>query len=219
MRAIIIEKAKAADQALLIEHHRLRAQVFRHKLGWDVDVVDDLEQDKFDTLQPVYVLAVDEHDTVIGCARLLPAIGPTMIQDVFPTLLRGCRLAAHKRMVESSRFCVDTEALHGGRGQRASIATMTLLSAIAEWALANDMTEIVTVTDLRFERLLARLGWSLNRLGVPRKIGVTRAVAGSLTVTPQIFCRLRPKDYHSNISSIRHTPRGALFQSCCEAAQ
>jgi acyl homoserine lactone synthase len=219
MRAIIIDKATEEDEPLLIEHHRLRAKVFKHRLGWDVDVIGDLEQDRFDTLQPVYVLAVDDHDAVIGCARLLPATGPTMIQDVFPTLLRGCRLAAHTRMIESSRFCVDTEALHGGRGQRANIATMTLLSAIIEWTLANDMTEIVTVTDLRFERLLARLGWSLNRLGVPRKIGVTRAVAGSLTVSPQIFCRLRPQGYRSTITAIRPPARRVLSEATCGAAQ
>ncbi len=219
MRAIVIENAREEDQPLLIDQFKLRAKVFSNRLGWDVDVVDDLEQDRFDTLQPVYVLAVDDDNAVMGCARLLPATGPTMIQDVFPTLLRGCRLTAHTKMLESSRFCVDTEAFHDRRGQRANIATLTLLSAIVEWALANNMTEIVTVTDLRFERLLARLGWSLNRLGVPRKIGVTRAVAGSLPVTAQIFCRLRPQDFTSNISAMRHPSWRTRFEPCCGAGQ
>ncbi|MEP9389912.1 acyl-homoserine-lactone synthase [Mesorhizobium sp. KR9-304] len=38
--------------------------------------------------------------------------------------------------------------------------------------------EIVTVTDLRFERILNRAGWPMTRIGEAEQIGRTVAVAG-----------------------------------------
>jgi acyl homoserine lactone synthase len=187
---------------LLHRHHQLRAQVFSDRWGWEVDVTAGCESDYFDALRPTYILAIAGSGQVAGCARLLPALGPTMVADVFPSLLPSGRLRAHSAMIESSRFCVDT-TLSEGRGE-GSIheATLTMFAGIIEWCLANGFTEIVTVTDLRFERILARVGWPLQRLGEPRKIGVTMAVAGTLTADAGMFQKLRPSGYCSEIAPI-----------------
>lgn len=105
-------------------------------------------------------------------------------------------------MIESSRFCVDT-ALAEGRGD-GSIheATLTMFAGIVEWCMANGYTEIATVTDLRFERILARVGWPLRRLGEPKKIGVTMAVAGTLPADADTFLRLRPSQYRSELTPL-----------------
>ena len=123
-----------------------------------------------------------------------------MVADVFPSLLPDGQLNGHAAMIESSRFCVDT-ALAEGRGD-GSIheATLTLFAGIIEWCFANGYTEIVTVTDLRFERILARVGWPLQRLGEPKKIGVTMAVVGTLPANQETFLRLRPSNYRSELS-------------------
>lgn len=155
------------DRRLVDAQHKLRARVFGERLGWDVSVRDGGETDEFDKLHPTYIVTTTDEGAVAGCARLLPAIGPTMVADVFPSLLPDGQLNGHAAMVESSRFCVDT-ALEEGRGN-GSIheATLTMFAGIIEWCMANGYTEIVTVTDLRFERILARVGWPLQRLPAP----------------------------------------------------
>lgn len=202
MQAIAISGQPDLQQTELLEqHHRLRARVFSDRLGWEVDVIEGRETDAFDALQPTYILALSDQGDVLGCARLLPATGPTMVREVFPSLLPEEGLRAHAGMIESSRFCVDTATAGGGGGVIAHEATLTMFTGIIEWCLANGYTEIVTVTDIRFERILARVGWPLRRLAEPRRIGVTLAVAGILQTEPSSFLALRPPGYRSRISA------------------
>ena len=203
MQVLAISTPRNVHEAqLLHSHHQLRARVFAERLGWEVNVVDGQEADAFDALMPTYILAISDSGQVAGCARLLPAIGPTMVADVFDSLLPNGRLNAHSAMIESSRFCVDT-MLGEGRGHGSvHEATLTMLAGVIEWCLVNGTTEIVTVTDLRFERILARVGWPLQRLAEPKKIGVTVAVAGILPANTETFLRLRPTNYRSELSTV-----------------
>ncbi|KWV49092.1 autoinducer synthesis protein [Rhizobium altiplani] len=202
MQILAISKPKSHSETQLLQnHHQLRAAVFSNRLNWEVKVVDGCEADAFDALGPNYILAISTGGRLAGAARLLPATGPTMVADVFPSLLPEGRLNAHPGMIESSRFCVDT-TLEEGRGDGTlHEATVTMFAGITEWCVANGFSEIVTVTDLRFERILARVEWPLQRLGQPQKVGVTTAVAGTLPVNAGIFERLRPPNYRSNLKT------------------
>lgn len=206
MRAYAIHRDDySANTELLNSVFRLRAKIFRGRLKWEVQDRDGLEHDEYDQLNPTYIVALTDGGVVAGCARLLPATGPTMIANTFPQLLRAGRLSAHPAMIESSRFCVDTE-LPAGRGEGGlHEATVTMFTAIVEWSLMNRYSEIVTVTDLRFERILNRAGWPLSRLGEPRPIGNTIAIAGTLPVDQGSFERMCPADYQSDFSArLRH---------------
>ncbi|NKJ72080.1 GNAT family N-acetyltransferase [Rhizobium leguminosarum bv. viciae] len=212
MQALALSTPRTIQEAHLLQiHYRLRARVFSDRLGWEVDVTAGCESDRFDALRPTYILAIAETGQLAGCARLLPALGPTMVADVFSSLLPDGQLNGHAAMIESSRFCVDT-ALAEGRGDGSvHEATLTMFAGIIEWCMANGYTEIVTVTDLRFERILARVGWPLQRLGEPKKIGVTMAVAGTLAANAATFLRLRPSNYRSEFAlfqpgSLRRNP-------------
>lgn len=163
-------------------------------------VLDGEERDQFDDLAPTYILAVDNEHRVAGCARLLPASGPTMLTVTFPALLADSSLIAHSGLVESSRFCVDTAYEAGKGGGQLHSATLAMFAGIIEWSMANGYKEIVTATDLRFERILKRAGWPMRRLGEPAPIGNTIAVAGSLPADRASFERLRPRGYRSDIS-------------------
>jgi len=125
-----------------------------------------------------------------------------MVAEVFPSLLPNGRLIAHSAMVESSRFCVDTTLDEGRGASSVHEATWTMFAGIIEWCMENGFKEIVTVTDLRFERILARVGWPLQRLGDPTKIGVTIAVAGILPVDAGTFQKLRPSNYRSELTPV-----------------
>lgn len=114
MKLIAIKTPKSRkDAALLDQMYRLRSRVFADRLAWNVSRSNGQERDQFDEFEPTYILALSDGDVVIGCARLLPAIGPTMLQQVFPQLLSAGWLDADPSMIESSRFCVDTARSRG----------------------------------------------------------------------------------------------------------
>lgn len=187
-------------QNLLKQMHRLRAAVFRDRLEWDVSITEAGERDQYDDLSPTYILATFCGQKVVGCARLLPAVGPTMLERTFPQLMASGSLNATSRMIESSRFCVDTTLPTGRAGGQLHLATLTMFAGIIEWSMANGYDEIVTATDLRFERILKRAGWPMTRLGEPIAIGNTVAVAGHLPADRKSFDRVRPPGYRSIIA-------------------
>lgn len=201
MRVVAIKNPKSETENRLIhEMHRLRAHIFRGRLAWKVRCTSGLEIDRFDRLSPTYILCLDRADAVIGCARLLPATGGTMLEKVFPQLLEKAHLPKHARMIESSRFCVDTSAATEREQAGLHSATLAMFAGIVEWSILNGYREIVTATDVRLERILRRAGWPLSRLGSPAQINEMRSVAGLLSADWQIFDRLRPRIYASNFS-------------------
>ena len=201
MRVVAIKNPKSeVERRLIHEMHRLRARIFRGRLAWTVRCTSGLEIDAFDKLEPTYVLCIDRSDAVIGCARLLPAIGGTMLERVFPQLLEMDQLATHHRMIESSRFCVDTNAAAEREQAGLHSATLAMFAGIIEWCILNGNREIVTATDVRLERILRRAGWPLSRLGSPAQINETRSVAGLLPADWVSFDRLRPSIYSSSFS-------------------
>lgn len=199
----ISEISKHQDAALVDAQHRLRAEVFGGRLGWNVTVEDAREVDEFDLLSPTYIVALTDTGIVAGSARLLPASGPTMLERTFPKLLEAGSLHAHRGMIESSRFCVDTSLEEGRAPGALHEATSAMFAGIIEWSIANGYSEIVTATDLRFERILKRAGWPMHRLGEPVAIGNTVAVAGSLPADEASFVRVCPRRYRSAFPAAR----------------
>lgn len=197
-------------RTLLKQMYRLRADVFGGRLGWDVTVMDGGERDQYDELNPTYILATSGGNKVVGCARLLPAVGPTMLELTFPQLLRDGSLNANSAMIESSRFCVDTTLPAGRGGGQLHLTTLTMFAGIIEWSMANGYDRIVTATDLRFERILNRAGWPMARLGEPVAIGNTVAIAGTLPADQESFEKVRPSNYRSALSRTDdHSERSA----------
>ncbi|MFG1428839.1 acyl-homoserine-lactone synthase [Roseixanthobacter glucoisosaccharinicivorans] len=185
--------------SLLDKMHRLRAQVFAGRLGWRVKIEQGRERDEYDALNPTYILALTDRGDVAGCARLLPTAGPTMLTQTFPQLLAGGQLRRNPTTVESSRFCVDTRG-EGRGGRFLHEATLTMFAGIIEWSMSNGFDEIVTATDVRFERILQRAGWPMTRLGGVELIGGTMSVAGVLPADNASFQRVCPPDYRSDVA-------------------
>lgn len=189
----VIVRSRAAllhDFELAMGMHRLRGRVFKERLDWDVSVAGGLEIDQYDALKPIYLLALERRN-VVGCVRLLPTTGPNMLADTFPVLLDGHAAPRAARIWESSRFCVDTRNVAATAENGLREATYLLFAAMIEWAQERDLHAIATVTDVRMERILRRAGWHLDRLGAPRQIGATKAVAGLLPVTHEALGAIR----------------------------
>jgi N-acyl-L-homoserine lactone synthetase len=149
-----------------------------------------LEIDQYDSAKPTYLLALEQRE-VVGCVRLLPTTGRNMLADTFPVLLDGHAAPNAARIWESSRFCVDTKSVTATAENGLREATYLLFAAMIEWAQQRVLHAIATVTDLRMERILRRAGWHLDRLGAPRQIGATKAVAGLLPVTADALGTIR----------------------------
>ncbi|GJD94470.1 acyl-homoserine-lactone synthase [Methylobacterium iners] len=171
--------------------HRLRGRVFKDRLEWDVIVSGDMEIDRYDAEDATYLLVVAEESEVVGHVRLLPTLGPNMLADTFPFLVGDGEAPRSPGIVESSRFCVDTSRVRDVTGNGTRRATTLLFAGILEWCLAHGQHTLATVTDTRMERILRRSGWPLQRLGTPRRIGSTDAVAGLLPITREHLSAFR----------------------------
>lgn len=174
----------------LSEMYRLRFRVFKNRLDWDVEISGDMEVDEFDALHPAYLLQRANDGRVQGCVRLLPSIGPTMLRDTFPVLLDGIDAPASQSIWESSRYALDIHPDAPKASHGLANATYELLAGMIEFGLARHLTDIVTVTDARMERILRRAGWPLRRIGKPRSLGNTLAVAGYLEISTQALTRV-----------------------------
>jgi N-acyl-L-homoserine lactone synthetase len=156
---------------------RLRHEVFKERLAWEVGSVAGKERDLFDDLDPVYIVC--EHEgQVLGSWRLLPTTSPYMLKDVFPELLHGMPAPEAPDVWEISRFAVSKRVIGNESLGTINMVTDMLLDQLGAFAKRRNISRIVAVTDVRFERILKRAGLLTNRFGAPLEIGVTRAVAG-----------------------------------------
>jgi N-acyl-L-homoserine lactone synthetase len=114
-----------------------------------------------------------------------------VLRDTFHVLLDGAAAPTSPVIWESRRFALDLhpdtpKATHG-----LATATYEPFARMIEFGLSRQLTDIVTVTDARMERILRRAGWSLRRIGKPRALGSTLAIAGYLEISIESLARVR----------------------------
>jgi acyl homoserine lactone synthase len=171
---------------------RLRKRVFADRLKWEVGTYGHYEIDSYDMQKPLYVLAMDEAGrNVLGSLRLLPTTGPNMLADTFYELLPDGRPYRSPTVWESSRYCVDTDAANALGTKGLSYTTAELLLALCEIGLTAGLGFIVTVIDLRMERILRRLNCMGDRIGEPKKYGSVTALAGLWETSVEMLSQLR----------------------------
>jgi len=173
------------------EMFRLRAHVFRDRMGWDVVVKDGWEIDQFDELDPLYLLCLDEREAVRGCVRLLPTTGPNMLNDVFSELLPAGNPVRSGLMWESSRFSVDHRSLAERTENRINRVTGELLIGIFDVAARAGLKFIVSVYDVMMGRVLKRAGCHAEPLGPAVRIGKVLSYAGLFEVGTEMMDNLR----------------------------
>jgi acyl homoserine lactone synthase len=145
---------------------RNRAEVFSERLGWDVIVKDGYERDRFDDLNPLYLVY--------------------MLRDVFPQLLEEAEVVESATIWESSRICAvaapgqPTDRSKNGVGYVLS----ELIEGIGEVALLAGLTQIVSVFDARILRVLKAVGCQPEVIGRPQRIGGMMAYAALFEPNP-----------------------------------
>lgn len=188
----IINGANRNDHpAEIAAMHRLRKRVFHDFLKWDVTVKGDWEIDHYDDVNPTYVLSYSPEGQLRGSLRLLPTLGPNMLDDTFPVLLGDRPEIRSAEIWESSRFCIEPEISQDRSSNQVTIAAAELMCGVGELGLASGLSHIVTVTDVFLERMFRRMGCPGERIAEPHKIGSVFAVAVAWEVTPDLLARMK----------------------------
>lgn len=179
---------------LLDEMFQLRARVFGDRLGWEVEITNGREIDKFDRLDPAYVIGLDDEGHVISCVRALQTTGPHMLSDVFQVLLDGEPPLRSATLWESTRFCVDTQRLcrDGNTMKAVSLATCELMIGSLEYARRSGISDIITVIDPVVNRVLKRSDNApYDYVGSTKQMGKVPAMAALLDCTEERINRVR----------------------------
>ena len=191
---IIVNSLNAHEYpALLKKMHQLRAKVFSGRLGWEVEVIDGMERDAFDDLDPAHVISVDDYGRVVGCMRLLQTTGPHMLSDVFNCLLDNEPPIRSSRVWEATRFCVDTDLPGRGTAPNSiSYVTSEVMIGAFEYGMAAGITDAVAVIDPVMNRVMKRSGNApYDYLGSPHPMGKVTALAALMDCSEERIERIR----------------------------
>lgn len=146
---------------------RSRAETFHERLGWEVTVKNGYERDRFDDINPLYLVSVDpDTERYRGSVRLLPTSGPNMLRDVFPFLMGG-EVVESATVWEASRICAATD----DTAVLPHAILSELIAGMSEVCRLAGLTGIVTVFDARVLRILRKIGCPVELLGPPQKVG------------------------------------------------
>ncbi|MGA7975092.1 MAG: acyl-homoserine-lactone synthase [Pseudolabrys sp.] len=171
--------------------HEIRKRTFHDRLNWQVRTLRSWEIDEFDALDPLYLVSIGQNGAVRGSLRLLPTTGPNMLADVFPELLPDGTQIESATIWESSRFSVDQEAAAERSENLLNRVTGELLIGIVEVGLLVGLTDVVSVYDALFSRILKRADCAAELIGKPARIGSVMGYAALFEISDRMLANLR----------------------------
>lgn len=206
LNCIIFDNDTKIDSLIIENMFRLRHKVFCEQRQWVAIQEDGMERDVYDALPLVYVVVVDASKRVLGCLRMKSTSGPYMLKDIFPILAPDIELPTQPDIWEISRFSVDETLIEHRTISSVSLVANIMLQAIFKYARQQDITQLVGVTDIVFERLLRRAGMYTIRYSPPRRIGNCIAVAGYADTTDALIRTLEERGREIRQSEKNHKP-------------
>ncbi len=139
--------------------------------GRDMQGALGMFTDQFDRSDTSYVLAHDAQGRVSGCVRMMPTDRPYLLSQLYPQLFESAAMAApcSAQVWELSRFSASD---FNGRSSAALSqlpveCTLSLLRHAAAHARLHGALRLITLASIGFERILARSGLQVHRLGPP----------------------------------------------------
>ncbi|MBY6056282.1 acyl-homoserine-lactone synthase [Leisingera daeponensis] len=163
---------------------RDRADQFKTRLGWDVQVdPNGEERDQYDALNPLYVIWEMPDGSHGGSMRFLPTTGPVMINDIFLDLAGGVPISS-PLIWECTRFCLSREA---GRNVAGAL-TLGGVEIMRNFSVAH----FAGVFDRRMVRIYRSLGFSPEVIGSQGE-GRNRICLGLWEYTPEVYRNVAAK--------------------------
>jgi N-acyl-L-homoserine lactone synthetase len=174
MARILSSTDKTACRRIFEEIFQARAEVFCDRLGWDVDVHDGMEFDRYDDSEDViYVITEDSSGFLTGSLRLLPTMGENMLRNEFSRFFSEPVDIQSPTVWECTRFCIHPRAR---RGQVTRQVSSELLIALCELCLEIGVERIVGLYFEHMTRIYQRIGW------VPEPFAISRPEIGNIVL-------------------------------------
>ncbi|MBY6139903.1 autoinducer synthase [Leisingera daeponensis] len=163
---------------------RDRADQFKTRLGWDVQVDrNGEERDQYDALNPLYVIWEMPDGSHGGSMRFLPTTGPVMVNDIFLDLAGGVPISS-PLIWECTRFCLSRAA---GRNVAGAL-TLGGVEIMRNFSVAH----FAGVFDRRMVRIYRSLGFSPEVIGSQGE-GRNRICLGLWEYTPEVYRNVAAK--------------------------
>lgn len=122
---------------------KMRKRIFHDELGWDVTCYDDMERDRYDRPDTVYVLYL-KGDDVVATWRMLPTTQDYMLADIWPEYADGY-IPRRPDCWELSRWALDFERL-GSKAAFEPVA-VNMFCTLAEYCILNGIEEVIMLQD------------------------------------------------------------------------
>lgn len=168
---------------LLDRLFRFRHGIFVKERGWtEFDRAGLYETDVYDTDEAAYLIAVDDHEEVVGCCRLTPSLSPSLTSDHFSFLIEG---AVPKRpdVLDLTRFAV-------AKGNRSSRTYPELLAGVQEYCLEQGAIGATSIIRTFRMPYLQAAGMSVTPLGLPKMHEDENLIAVMFDVSEEIQNRV-----------------------------
>lgn len=188
---MITQSTRAHDapgNAALRAMFAARKQVFIDQLHWDLPALDGrFEIDQFDTTDARYLILLDPDDLRHrASARLLPTTAPHLLGDLYSHLCSD-GAPSNAGVWEISRFCLDPAQTPA----ECRDARNQLVTALAEYALDNGISEYVGVAEAGWYHSISKFGWTCRTLGPVQKGGGCRILGLSIPIDEDTLPGLR----------------------------
>lgn len=177
-------------QELVQSMFELRYEVFIKRMGWQLDCQEGAELDQFDHEHAKHMIIANSRNQAVAYCRMLPTDKPHLLGDVFPYLDANNSPPKGPLIWEVTRLAVDyrPERLEG-----CTNPTGEMLAGMVEYALSQGLSHLVSVSDVRVERILKRSGWNLTRLGSAYKMDGFDVVGEIQEVSEEALARIRER--------------------------
>jgi len=189
----------------------LRAEVFCRELGWTGTREDSVECDEFDDAS-THIAVFDENSELIGAVRMINAVAPWMLDNVFANLGPSTPIDKAFDTAEASRLAVNRRwrGKRLGNGMR---ACDLIYKAAYVYCKLNSIRYLYLVTS---DIVLAHM----QRSGLPcRALSTPRLMPDGVRALTVVIDWDRIRETPALAAWFESTPAPAAAQSTARAAQ
>jgi acyl-homoserine lactone synthase len=198
--------APIGANVVLDNMHRDRKRVFVDLLGWDVPVMDgQFEIDEFDTGHAIYVVDADMDGRHRGSFRFLPTDRPHLLGSIFP-FLSARPVPTGRHIWEVTRACLSQSL---PASERRKVRNRLITTAVS-FALSRGVTRLTCVADSSWRKQILTLGWDVEPLGLPRKLGGVETGALEIILTAATLDQFRAAGTYEPAELVEGVPATQL---------
>ena len=176
---VTAENRKLYEKELL-EHHRIRHDIYIHENKWkNLKVENGCESDQFDNDDAIYILAIED-GRVVGGSRFMPTIKPHLLSEVFPSLAGVKGVPRSPDVFEWTRLFAVAER-RDRKGFDGHVTGQVLCGGL-EFLLGEEAAGFTIVTEAYWLARTHSWGWKLSPLGLPALIEGEWLVASYIAI-------------------------------------